>query len=208
MITKLAKENHNKRDAAILTGAGAIGLNMSRPNIAGYHKVYHGTSKSNAEKILREGYIDPKKGGINGASANAKGYTDGNKANFMNNSKGKAYFTKNKLVAHVFGHHASGGEIGKTLKSKMPHNMYVKSKIDVDHDNAHLSPEKRKSYAAHTNKKINVGKQYNFATKNNMKRYLKSGSGKVRFAKGLGQATLGSVALYMAAKKLGDSNKG
>ena len=85
------EERSNLRDAAGLATAGYIGkkgITNALPGALGLQMEEHTTSKANAKKILKDGYLDPKKGGnITGAS-----HAIGNEG-FKKSSKGYVHLT-------------------------------------------------------------------------------------------------------------------
>jgi hypothetical protein len=84
-----------------LEGAVGAGLAKGAPQrLLGYHTVYHGTSKANAEAIRKEGFKTKHGGGAHGASSAHPSKTS--QEVFTERSKGKIHVTKNPFVAGQF----------------------------------------------------------------------------------------------------------
>ena len=107
---------------AVEAGAGGYLLSKAPSRMLGYHNLYHGTSKSRAEEIMKNGF-DPNKGGT--GAAGHSGYT-----HFKDQSAGKSHFTKNKGTARFFaGYTAYGDKVGRPIPEKAPPNEHIGSRL-------------------------------------------------------------------------------
>jgi hypothetical protein len=106
-------------------GAGAYGINRALPLLDGMERVYHGTTKDNANAIRQQG-IRADKAGTGNSSLNA------NLARRIGeeNVKGKVYATRNLLNAATYGYQESGDlkNIG-LVKGKIPYRDLQSGKL-------------------------------------------------------------------------------
>ena len=149
-------ENRDKSKASEAVRAAAGGfvagrLAKSAPSrLLGYHNVYHGTSKANAENIKKEG-LNPKRGGIGGASDVLSQHKPDMASRYKDSSKGQVHFSKSKRMANMFsgfigstGHDSmtkqhdsiraffTGRHKGRTLSAVMSDSHYRSAKTDYD----------------------------------------------------------------------------
>lgn len=190
-IAKAASESEDsgtkKPGLAGRVAEGALGarLAMEAPQkLMGYHTVYHGTSKANADSIRKTG-LDPKHGGgPTGAGAGI------NHSGFLETSKGKVHVTKGPITAAMFSGFSSAATKTRPsiVKARISDKMWDKFKLDPD-----AGAYKRQ--AATTTKKIgsnfisggegSKGRSM-FLTKERLGDYYGSKAGKVRALKGVG----------------------
>lgn len=207
-LVKLAQEVKEKKNeaakGAALVAGGSAAVGASKSRLLGYHNVLHGTSKSNAASVKRDGALKPSKGGSKGGATESL-KNESLKDTYRPRVKGKVHVTKSPIHARMF---ASGAEKGfggvtggKVLKGKMSHNQWRQAKRDPDV----VGKDGPKSVAATTKHRVKTDNSQKFATKKNMKRYLKSTSGKKRFARGVGMAATGTAAAAAGTKKIVDA---
>lgn len=225
------KEGVSVGDVASV-GAGAHLLSKVPQRLLGYHKVYHGTTNTNADSIRKNGF-DPSKGGT-GASKISSSYAD--------QSKGKVHLTKTKLSARMYAGDL-GGKIdaekarnpvspnkrrtlinalkdsytgkGSVVKARVPHSTWSRMKVDPDSsagapDHAFIQErmkERAATYDRKIDKKFVMGKggggMSMYATKNNLRRYLSTKSGRMRALGGAGQLVAGSALIHNAIANRG-----
>lgn len=185
--------------------------------LLGYHTMYHGTSKENAKSILKNGLNKSKGGtrGSNvsgfGADVNKKFVDESKKHVYMTKSKFVGRTFAGDSAKHIDKHGVTakgtletlkdGFKNGKVLKARVSHNTYTKG-FQMDPDSfdhfteAMTSEEKLKHIAARS--KHNVGSQFfsggkgnkgilGFASKNHLRKYYASKSGKIRALQGVAQ---------------------
>ncbi len=194
-IAEMSRGEHAGMAAGAAVTAAGLAHQSAGP-LMGYHTVYHGTSKKNADSIRKTG-LDPKRGGQEGGSA----HKIGSEA-YKKQSAGKVHVTKAPHIAEYFANFQAkplnakplNPHKGEVLKARVSHDQYQRMKVDQD-----VSPIK--AIAATTKEKIHPhqikgGAGYTgakeFAHPSKLKGYLKSTSGKKRALMGAGMA-VGSV---------------
>jgi len=207
------------RNKSALAGVASAALAGSAPkNLLGYEKVYHGTSRSAARHIQAGGLKKSKSG--TGVGRNDVAYGRAT----MNEVKGKVYTTKNRATADL--HHPFGKGTGETLTARVPYR--AKHRLAKDHVLERTAKGTDSYTAGNKTEQLNAkaalkdlriykhdvksrfiegskdyGGRRQFATKNNLHRYLSQAGGKARFAKGVAQA-VGSAGtgMYAIAKAI------
>ena len=110
------EERSNLRDAAGLATAGYIGkkgITNALPGALGLQMEEHTTSKKNAKKILKSGYLDPKKGGSLTGASEAIG-----DEGFKRSSKGYVHITGTS------GKKTLGEEVKSAVAKRAQRGMY------------------------------------------------------------------------------------
>lgn len=225
LAKKMSKEERNKTGNKVLAGAaGAAVLGSMAPSrLLGYHNVYHGTKSYAANRDVKKHGLKTSFGGT-GSSVADDAHKNAGTSNNVKRSKNHVYFSKNKQYAkHYTGNIFSGRDENLVVHGRMPHNQYRKAKEDslyrkiMENSGIHAKKDAYKSTSAMSNHGIPSSRisggagdkgAAQFASKKNMKRYLKSTSGKLRFASGVGAAGLAAgSAAYSAhnVKKLVDN---
>jgi len=151
---------------AVGLGAGSLALyKVSKNPATGRVRVYHGTNKENAKRILEEG-LDPVKGGNPTGATNMHGIDS--ESSFAKRTHGKSYVSRVKPLSNVFSAissgnanlkkqpsplHALGLHGGKTIKADIPYEVYERMQVDPD---LRVSGNKKvgKPFAATTTEKI------------------------------------------------------
>ncbi len=218
-LVKLAKEkkdeNAGKKALGAAAAAGAAG-HAAPGQLLGYHSVFHGNPNADTVATIKREGLKTSKGGTGTSVLDDKLKNAGTSDN-VKRSKGKIHFSKSKPYASHYTQEIFGGpDMRKVVKGRIPHKQYVRAKKDPLY--AKLAREAgRKGDTKRTSATTNRGipssriaggagdkgaKQ--FATKRNLRRYLKSGSGKLRFAKGLGNVALSGAAATYSGKKLAE----
>lgn len=225
-LVKLAKKkDNNAGKKAAAAGIGAAYLGSKVPSrLLGYHNVYHGNSSSSVVRKIKANGLKTSFGGT-GVSQMDDHMHNAGTSNNVARSKGKVHFSKSKITANHYTKDMFTplGDYTKVVKGRMPHNQYTKSKEDplvrTISDKARGKAAKKDAYKHHAATSTHglppsriaggVGDKgiKQFATKKNMSRYLKSSSGKIRFARGIASAAGAGVAATYAAKKLYEKAK-
>lgn len=195
--------------SAGLYGYGGLkALNASAPRLLGKQRIYHGTSKANAERIAQEG-LDPVMGGKAGASAHV------GKDRYVKNSTGHIHVTPLKRVAAGFSH-LYGSGAGKGDPRQMVHMLkgmimgtegpgkIVRGHLDYGDfkDNFHIDPDMPGGMAYRTTQKIGPEKLGRMSVFKDLKlaKYAKAHPG--RLASGAGLAALGGAGIAGAVSSL------
>ena len=196
--------------AGISGYAGLKAIHASTPRLLGKQRFYHGTSKQNAEKIIKEG-LDPEMGGKNGASAHV------GSSSYVKNSTGHVHVTPSKRVAAAFSHlHGSGAGKGDpkqalamlkgALLGTAGPGAIVSGHLDYDRfqRDFHLDPDMGGGQAYRTKTKIGTESIGSSVTKGvsagSIAKYVKANPG--RFAAGAGLAAAGGAGLAYGASRL------
>lgn len=212
----------------LAAGAGAHFVSKAPSKLLGYHNMYHGTSKENAKDILKNG-LRKAHGGSRGAKVGndaerAHFVNAAKKHVYMTKNKmvARTFAGDSAKFINQYGVHdprAAQGAIvdgiknGKVLKARVSHNQYHKGfKMDPDSftvfDRMAHPEETLKQRAARS--KADIGAHQfsggkgskgirSFLTKNNLKRYYGSASGRSRAAIGAAQLVGGSALVAGAA---------
>lgn len=225
LAKKMSKEERDKTGNKVLAGAaGAAVLGSMAPSrLLGYHNVYHGNSSPKANRDIKKHGLKTSHGGT-GSSVVDDAQHNAGTSNNVKRSKNHVYFSKNKQYAKQYtANMFTGPSDHLVVHGRMPHNQYRKAKEDslyrklMENKGVHAHKDAYKSTSAMSNHGIPSSRisggagdkgAAQFATKKNMKRYLKSTSGKLRFASGVGAAGLAAgSAAYSAhnVKKLVDN---
>lgn len=209
-----AAASDDKYGNMALEGAVGAGLAKGAPQrLLGYHTVYHGTSKTNAEAIRKEGFKTKYGGGENGASQAHPSKTS--KEVFSERSKGKIHVSKNPFVAGQFAGFQAARRSTQPgmVKARVSDKMWKSFQRDDDVAGKFGS----KDTAATTTH--NIGSQFvaggknskgafAFLKKRHLEGYYGSASGRARAGKGaamlVGGGTLLAHALTRAHSKLKD----
>jgi hypothetical protein len=125
-IAKNTEKNKNLK-AGLEVGAGGYALSQSADKVLGYHNLHHGTSKSNAENIMKEGF-KPSAGGSGAAKHSGS-------SEFVDQSKGKVHFTKDKHTARFFAGYTEHAEANPTPVSPPRQKTTFSGLFDDIHDN-------------------------------------------------------------------------
>ena len=194
-----------------ISGYGGLkAIHASTPRLLGKQRFYHGTSKQNAEKIIKEG-LDPEMGGKNGASAHV------GSSNYVKNSTGHVHVTPSKRVAAAFSHlHGSGAGKGDpkqalamlkgALLGTAGPGAIVSGHLDYDRfqRDFHPDPDMGGGQAYRTKTKIGTESIGSSVTKGvsagSIAKYVKANPG--RFAAGAGLAAAGGAGLAYGASRL------
>lgn len=212
----MSKEN--EKGKSVLGGAAAAVLASKAPkNLLGYEKVHHGTSTSAAESIKKTGLRKSYSGSGVAAADVALGRATHNQV------KGKVYTSTMASVAEAHQPGFAGMKMGNNLTARVPYREKKRLAVDhvfknmVDGKDTHTKYNKLQRTLAKPQLKslriykhsipsrfIEGGHDYagrkQFATKGNLRRYLSTTGGKLRFAKGVAQAAgSGASALYAIA---------
>lgn len=215
-MAKPTKEQEQSK--AIMGTAASAGLaHRATSHLLGYDKVYHGTSSDAAASIRKGGLKKSHSGtgvGKNDADLGRVSHKD---------VKGKVYTSKNKITADNHRPGFAGFKMGETLTARVPHRGKKRLARDVVFDKMIDGTDKHTNYgpaqragARLERRALRIYKHSipsrfiegshdhagvkQFASKGHMRRYLSTGSGKARFAKGLAMsAASGASALYAAA---------
>ena len=196
--------------AGISGYAGLKAIHASTPRLLGKQRFYHGTSKQNAEKIIKEG-LDPEMGGKNGASAHV------GSSSYVKNSTGHVHVTPSKRVAAAFSHlHGSGAGKGDpkqalamlkgALLGTAGPGAIVSGHLDYDRfqRDFHPDPDMGGGQAYRTKTKIGTESIGSSVTKGvsagSIAKYIKANPG--RFAAGAGLAAAGGAGLAYGASRL------
>ena len=200
-IAKKDKNNNHVASRLVEAGAGAAIASKAPAAILGYHNLYHGTSNSTAEKIMKEGF-KPSTGG-SGASKHSS------KAGFQDQSKGKVHFTKKKFLAKFFSGYTEHGENnpkadhlvntgkgllniinpfskGKVLKVRVSDKAYKEFEVDphmAGNKDIASTINKRVSPASIVGHKNNKGVKQ-FLSRRHLFEYYSDKAGKIRGLKG------------------------
>lgn len=212
----MSKEDEKRK--SVLGGAAAAVLGAKAPkNVLGYEKVYHGTSLSAARSIRETGLKKSKSGSGVAANDVAAGRATAKEV------RGKVYTSTNRMTADNHQPRFGDHKMGTVVSAKVPYRP--KKRLARDHvfdrmvngtDNAtnYTPMQRRLAKSEQGALRIykhsipsrfidgghNSGGAKQFATKGNMRRYLSTGGGKARFAKGVAQAAgAGASAMYSIA---------
>lgn len=216
-----SKKKSTVKDAASV-GAGAYLLNKAPQRLLGYHTVYHGTTNENAAAIRKKGF-DPSKGGSGASTLNSRYTAESRGKIHVTKTKlsarmyagdlgGKIRAEKTKNPTNPRILRTTGSAIkdsfmgkGSVVKARLTHNQWEKMNIDRDSSgNAPNNPfmnERMKERAATSNNRIHKrfvtgagnGGAAQFATRNNLRKYLGHRAGRIRALGGLGQLAAGSA---------------
>lgn len=214
-------EKIKDKDKSVLAGAASAALaHRSTSHVLGYDKVHHGTNSEAAASIKKTGLKKSYSGtGVGKADADL-GRVD------HKDVKGKVYTSKSRVTADNHRPGFGGLKMGQTLTARVPHrgknrlaeDVVFKRMVDGTDNHTNYSPLQRRM-ARSEMKKLRIYKHSipsrfiegshdhggvkQFASKGHMRRYLSTGGGKARFAKGVAMAAgSGASALYSAAKAL------
>ena len=216
LLYKIASEHKSDSSSgakAVAEGIVAYKAGKAAPSrLLGYHNVYHGSSKENVENIRKHG-LDPKHGGVGGATDATMKHKPGVHRYYKDNSAGQVHFTKQKRMADMFSGFIGSKRIGDdkvkdgikgfftglhnghTHSALMSDAHYRSSKVDVD-----ASPFKSMAAKTHHGIKpeqIKGSDSYKgikgVVNKNTLRKYY-AGSGKYRAARGLLLAGASAVA--------------
>lgn len=215
MSKKTAEKEGRK---STLAGAASAVLASKAPkNVLGYEKVYHGTNSPAAKSIKQTGLRKSKSGTGVGAADEALGRVS------QKDLKGKVFTSTNRMTANNHQPKFGNMAMGDTLKARVPYRGKKRLARDVVFDRMINGQDKHTNYGAaqrlmargersnlriykHSipSRFIEGGKGYagrkQFASAGNMRRYLATGGGKLRFAKGVAQAAgSGAAAMYAIA---------
>ena len=214
-LEKISSTVGKKSSTEKAVAEGVVGgylMSKAPSRLIGYHNLYHGTTKETGAKILKEGF-DPSKGGTGAAAASGRSH-------FKTNSTNRVHFTRIKPIAKMFAgyrHDAAlnGGKGAEQLQSRdMFNNKGKVIKARVSHGEWQKSFQKDpdmggKYTAATTTKKVMpksiVGSAEHkgiagFATKDKLKGYYSTASGRQRGLRGAGIGVAGAGLLYHAVK--------
>ena len=225
LLQKKAEETSKATEAAKAAVGATVAYNAGRgapSRILGYHKIYHGSSKENVDSIRKSG-LDPKRGGIDGATDRALGHKPSLQKYYKENSTGQVHFTKQKRMADMFSGAIGSKRVGNdkikdamkafltgihdghTHSALMSDSHYRSAKVDMD-----ASPFKNmaaKTHHAIKPEQIKGSESYKgirgVVNKNTLRRYY-AGAGKKRAGRGLalaGAALLASKYAYNHGKK-------
>ena len=205
--TGIQKAAGQVTDGAQAVGGAAVAAKLASgvpSRMLGYHNIYHGTSKTNAEGIKKEG-LNPRRGGFGGAGDTLSESKPKMAADYISKSKGQVHFSKSKRMANMFA-----GFVGSTSKGEAKqsdairafftgrhkghtHNAIISdahyrgAKIDKD-----ASPIKNMAAKTHHGirpEQIKDSPAYKgikgVVNKNTLKRYYKGSAGRWRAARGL-----------------------
>ena len=222
-LEKIAQTAEKKKSIAkdvASAGVGAHLLSKVPQRLLGYHKVYHGTTNENASIIRKNGF-DPSKGGTGAsklsgyhqiASKNKIHFTktkpaariySGGIADKLNKEPSKLHAVRKALRDSYTGK-------GSVVKARVPHSMWGKMQVDKDSSGPDTGikfvrermKERASTYHRKVGKKFVMGEggggMGQFATKNNLKRYLSTKSGRARALGGVGQLVAGSALITNA----------
>lgn len=220
-IAKTEDKKSKVKDAASV-GAGAYLLNKAPQRLLGYHTVYHGTTNENAASIRNKGF-DPSKGGSGASTLNSHYTAESRGKIHVTKTKLSARRYAGDLGGKIKAEKAKNPQNprkmrtifsamkdsytgkGSVVKARVSHNQW--ERMNVDRDSSHGAPEnsfmneRMKERAATSNNKIRKryvtgsgsGGAAQFATKNNLKRYLSNRAGRIRALGGVGQLAAGSA---------------
>ena len=225
MPNKKAEETSKATEAAKAAVGATVAYNAGRgapSRILGYHKVYHGSSKENVDSIRKSG-LDPKRGGIDGATDRTLRHKPDLSRYYKENSAGQVHFTKQKRMADMFSGAIGSKRVGNdktkdgikafftgihdghTHSALMSDSHYRSAKVDRD-----ASPAKNMAAKTHHGIKpeqIKGSESYKgirgVVNKNTLRKYY-AGAGKARAGRGLalaGAALLASKYTYNHGKK-------
>ncbi len=218
-----------------LAGAGYTVAKHAPAQLLGYHNVYHGTTKPKARDIRKTGFKSGLGGtGASELSPSFKSESLGKIHVTKNRLLAKMYsgnpaFHAKKIkerdgfmfsAGEAMGKSFKDGMAGKgaVVKARIPHSVW--SKMKVDKDSSQGSPEtpfvqSRMKERASTYHK-NIGAQFverganhrgvsGYLTKNNLRRYYGTSSGKTRALMGVARLAVGGSAMAVAAKHNSDN---
>lgn len=218
MSKESAKKESNK--AALSGAASAVLAHRAPKNLLGYEKVHHGTSTEAASSIRKTGLRRSLGGTGVGANDAAEGRVS------HKDLKGKVFTSRLHETAENHQPNFGGLKMGETLTARVPYRTKKRLGRDVVFDKMINGTDKYTNYGLgrrtmarlersnlriykHSipSRFIEGGKGHagvkQFASKGNLRRYLSSGSGKLRFAKGVAQAAGSAGAgMYAIAKGL------
>ena len=170
-----------------------------KSELMGYHDVYHGTTRNNAKSILKDS-IRPRFGGDP-----SKGGEASSAPKYISNSKGKAFLTKSTNNAKWYSRTSSDPVV---LHGTIPHH-----KFEAMHEDTSVFGSKGNGFYSHnpiSSKRFSKDTS-KYATLGNIKRYLKSGTGRSRFTGALLRASkvggVGALAVVPTAASLYLLNK-
>ena len=228
---KQKKDGIQKKAGHVVDGTQAVGGAAAAAALAsgvpsrmlGYHNIYHGTSKANAESIKKEG-LNPKRGGFGGAGDALSESKPRMAADYISKSKGQVHFSKSKRMANMFAGFVGSTNKGEAKQSEAirafftgrhkghTHNAIISdahyrgAKIDKD-----ASPIKHMAAKTHHGirpEQIKDSPLYKgiktVVNKNTVKRYYQSSAGRWRAARGLllaGAAARAAGYAYSHGKK-------
>ena len=228
---KQKKDGIQKKAGHVVDGTQAVGGAAAAAALAsgvpsrmlGYHNIYHGTSKANAESIKKEG-LNPKRGGFGGAGDALSESKPRMAADYISKSKGQVHFSKSKRMANMFAGFVGSTNKGEAKQSEAirafftgrhkghTHNAIISdahyrgAKIDTD-----ASPIKHMAAKTHHGirpEQIKDSPLYKgiktVVNKNTLKRYYGSSAGRWRAARGLllaGAAAKAAGFAYKHGKK-------
>lgn len=225
LLQKKAEETSKATEAAKAAVGATVAYNAGKgvpSRILGYHKIYHGSSKENVDSIRKSG-LDPKRGGIDGATDRTMRHKPDLSRYYKENSAGQVHFTKQKRMADMFSGFIgskradkdktkdgikaffTGIHDGHTHSALMSDSHYRSAKVDKD-----ASPFKNmaaKTHHAIKPEQIKGSESYKgirgVVNKNTLRKYY-AGAGKARAGRGLalaGAALLASKYAYNHGKK-------
>lgn len=223
-LVKMARRNKSSKEdeAAHVKATAAAALSAHNASkapsrILGYHTVHHGTASNANANNIREKGLKKSKGGM-GVSANDDAHRTAGTSGHVARSKGNVYFTKNREQAYHYTKNGFGFGNGKgVITARISDDHYHnKSKSDsltkkLRRDaGVHSLERTHKAAAAKSSKSISPSQiegsskykgRKQFATAKNMKKYLGTGHGKIRFAAGVGNAAVSAASGVYAARK-------
>lgn len=213
-LEKIAKELHKgKTDIAVEGLAGAAIASGASQRMLGYHTVYHGTTKKNADLIRKNGF-DPSKGGGEGG-ASAVHPSNISRENFTRRSQGKIHVTKKIGVAGMFAgfQTAKRQEMPGFVKARISDKMWKSYKADPDMRGPNgLNKEVASTTKHKIMSKLVAGGEGSrgplaFIGKRHLGQYYSTTGGKIRAAKGLGMLATGGTLIAHAAKRYNDGRE-
>lgn len=203
----------DKKSIAAEGLAGAAIASGSSQRMLGYHTVYHGTTKKNADLIRQHGFDPSKGGGPGGASAVHPSNFSRDK--FTKRSQGKVHVTKKIGVAGMFAgfQSAKRQEMPGFVKARVSDKMWKTFKADPDMAGPKGSSKEIAATTKHKimSKLVAGGKGSKgplaFMNKRHLVQYYADTHNKVRGLKGLGMLATGGSLIAHAAKRYNDGRE-